>query len=97
MAKFTMSSVKSFVRKNKGNLKIKTKYVYDASVDGCVYVNRTSFVPVVKTSLHEQHTLGMAGAWFVGGGRDMVSPILSGDKVVGFKCFNGCASFEVMV
>lgn len=97
MAKFTMASVKSFVRKNKGNLKIKTKATFDGMVDGCVYDHKASFVPVIETSLHEQHTLGMAGAWFVGGGRDLVDPILSGDKVVGFKCFNSCGSFEVMV
>lgn len=97
MTKFTMASVKSFVRKNKGNLKIKTKSSFDGMVDGCVYDHKASFVPVIETSLHPAHTLGMAGAWFVGGGRDSVDPITVDDKVVGFKCFNSCGSFEVMV
>lgn len=97
MAKFTMASVKSFVRKNKGNLKIKTKSSFDGMVDGCVYDHKASFVPVKETTTHVEHTLGIPGAWFVGGGRDMVDPITVNDKVVGFKCFNSCGSFEVMV
>ena len=97
MSKFTMASVKSFVRKNKGNLMIKTNSSFDGMIDGIRNEQNPEFVKVIETSSHIEHTLGIPGAWFVGGGRDMVDPIKAEDRIVGFKCYNCCGSFEVMV
>lgn len=95
--KFTMASVKSFVRKNKGNLKIRVKSTFDGMVDGLVFDRNPGFVPVKETTFHLEYTLGITGAWFVGRGNDYVDPIMNGDAVVGFKCSNSCGNFEVMV
>ena len=96
MSKFTMASVKSFVRKNKGNLKIKVGSTFDGMIDGVSYNRDATFVPVVETEQNIKNTLGIQGAWFVGSSRDYVDPIEVDGKLVGFKCFNCCGSFVVM-
>lgn len=95
MAKVTMATVKSFVRKNQGKILIKTKTRFDGMYDCVMPTEKNDFEPAQKEGF-ESNTLGIRGAWFVDGGRNLLTPF-DKDGIVGFEVYNCCGSFTIGV
>lgn len=89
--KITLATVKSFVRKAQ-NLHIRTKSQFDGMTDCVMPTDNNGFTPVRQSENHFEHTLGVAGAWFVLGGGDRCSAY-EDDNFKGFSIYNCCGSF----
>jgi len=96
MAKPTMATLKSFVKKNKGKLLIAHESEFDGMTDGIVFSQDRSFKPVVETEKHMEHSLGITGAWVVGRSRDYITAF-ENDELSGFHVYNSCGSFSIAV
>lgn len=92
--KVTMATIKSFVKreKAKSNLYIRTKTSFDGMTDCIQPTNDKQFDKVGISTLQEAHTLGIAGAWFVGQSRDYFTPYAD-DKFIGYEVTNCCGHF----
>ena len=92
--KVTIATIKSFVKREKANnnLYIKTKTNFDGMTDCVMPTNDKQFDKVGISTLQESHTLGIAGAWFVGQSRDYFRPYAD-DKFIGYEILNCCGSF----
>ena len=101
MAKATMATVKSFLKKNKGKIFINRTSKFDGMFDlvmPCVGENFTLAVEdgySIEDALYRR-TLGISGAWFVGGSRDSIMPF-ERNGFRGFQIFNSCGSFDLAV
>lgn len=88
--KITLATIKSFVKKNEGNLWINVKSSFDGMTD-CVESLHRGFKQATKGD-HYENSLGIQGAWFVGQSRDYFKeyhdPIFDG-----FEVYNSCGSF----
>ena len=93
--KTTKATIKSFVRKNNGNLFINVRYSFDGMVDGCTTRN-DGFVKVESTTDHTDHTLGVVGAWLVNGSRDYFTPY-NKNGYIGYEISNCCGNFILAV
>lgn len=93
--KATRATIKAFVKKNAGKILISVRRSFDGMVDGCVESDDKGFHPAQKAD-HSEHTYGIAGAWFVGGGRDYITPFEK-DGLRGFEVYNSCGSFSIAV
>lgn len=91
MSKITMATIKSFIRKNEGKVMIKVKSKFDGMVDGVQSVE-DSFALAVKSDGNARYTLGVQGAWFVGGSRDYFTEF-NNDGIKGYEVYNCCGSF----
>lgn len=91
-----MTTVKSFVKKNHGNMFIKVRSSFDGMTDGCEYASNPQFEPVEHQERMINNTLGINGAWFVRGGGDLVRPY-EDDEFVGFDIYNCCGSFFIAI
>lgn len=89
--KITLASVKSFVRKNNGNLFINVRSSFDGMTDCCESRNEGFGKAVIDTD-HPSHTLGIKGAWFVGDSRDYLYQYDDG-KFSGIRISNSCGDF----
>lgn len=98
MAKITMATVKSFIRKNEGKLYIRTKSSFDGMVDGVRDCPDRDWSLALAPDAGHNHSnqLGIHGAWFVGGSRDYLQPITDGE-FTGFHVYNCCGSFDLAV
>ena len=92
----TMATLKSFIRKNQGQLLISHISSFDGMTDGLEYSKGRSFNPVVKTEKFLTNTLGIEGTWFVGSSRDTITAF-SNDGLSGFHVYNCCGSFDIAV
>ena len=96
MTKVTMATIKSFIRRNEGKLYIRCKSTFDGMVDGVRPVDgKPEFTPA-QPGAHAENSMGINGAWFVGGSRDYLTPI-SENGFVGFHVYNCCGSFDIAV
>lgn len=98
MAKITMTTIKSFIRKNQGNIYIRTKSSFDGMVD-CVKEcadQDWSLALTPDEGRNHSNKLGIEGAWFVGGSRDYLSQIEE-NGFSGFHVSNCCGSFDIAV
>ena len=97
MAKVTMATIKSFVKKNEGRLYIRTLSAFDGMTDcvGQIPARERSFQPV-EPGTRPPNDLGIHGAWFVGRSLDYFTPICE-DGFVGFHVYNCCGSFDLAV
>lgn len=107
MAKITLATLKSFVRKNEGKLFIECCSSFDGMTD-CVETNHDAeFKPAQKmyykdgrpfVALEGQfdNTLGYDGIWLVGGSRDYIKPY-SENGFTGFNVYNCCGEFNIVV
>ena len=95
--KTTLATIKSFVRKNEGNLFINCKSSFDGMVD-CVMPVNGGFAKATKDndSFYNAHTLGIKGTWFVGGSRDYFREY-DADGMKGFEISNCCGHFILAV
>lgn len=110
MAKATLATVKSFVRKHRDNgLMVWSKSRFDGLTDGVESTSELGFTPAtartyfdretggfVATDATDRNHLGLNGIWLVGESRDMITPI-SRDGFVGFEVYNCCGCFEVAI
>ncbi len=93
MSKPTLATLKSFIRKNAGNLVINVTSSFDGMTD-CCESQKGGFRPAVATQSHTEHTLGIEGAWIVGQSRDTISHYEE-NGIKGFTVYNCCGSFVV--
>jgi hypothetical protein len=99
--KITLSTVKSFIKKNRENLFINVKRAFDGMTDGCESLHE-GFVKAQddKTqSLNSDYrncTQGIKGAWFVGSSRDYFTAYNSGN-LTGFEISNCCGTFILAI
>ncbi len=96
MAKATIATVKSFIRKNPDSLLIYCKRRFDGMTDGCESTGESGFTPAIKTDKWVENSLGIEGAWFVRSGRDYITSFDNG-SVKGFEIYNCCGSFSLGV
>lgn len=98
MAKFTRASFKSWVRKNRENLLVKTDSTFDGMTDCVMPVEGSEFTKAREEHNKNlfDHTLGVKGIWLVGGGRDYFEPYE--DRFVkGYRVYNCVGSFKVAI
>ena len=96
MAKVTLATVKSFIKKNRDNLLISCRSEFDGMVDGVVGIEDKSFHPALPAEYEHSNNMNIAGAWFVFGSRDSITPFEK-DGLRGFEIYNCCGSFALAV
>jgi hypothetical protein len=97
MKKITLSTVKSFVIKNRQNLLISVESRFDGMTD-CVQSCKSSF-DFAKEQPKEwlkKKTLNIDGAWFVGNSRDYFYAY-ENDNFKGIEVSNSCGSFILAI
>lgn len=99
MKKTTRATIKSFIKKNKAALFIKYKSNFDGMTDCVMPTGQNSFEAAQDTTSHIDNTLGIKGAWFVGGAggsKDWFKPF-NVDGFTGYSVSNCCGSFVIAV
>jgi hypothetical protein len=92
-----MTTIKSFIKKNHGNLFINIKSSFNGMVDGCDYHSGSKFEPVEHTESHFNNKLGVSGAWFVRGrSGDLISAYDDGEYF-GYDVYNCCGTFVIAI
>ena len=99
--KITLATFKSFIRKNRDALLIRTISDFDGQCDGVRNVQDTfhpivGFDPVAERQHICSHNLGLAGVWLVLGGRDYFRA-WSDETHSGIYVSNCCGSFILAV
>lgn len=107
--KTTIATVKSFIRKNREKLLIKTTSRFDGMVDAVRFEDAPEFTPAldadyydgdtgetVKVPREDRSTLGIQGVWFVGSG-DNWCQAFETDTHIGFDVSNCCGSWIVAI
>ena len=96
--KVTRATIKSFIRKNREALLIKTTSRFDGMTDGCEQTGEKEFTPALPSDKPwgEKNDLGVHGAWFVGQSRDWFSHY-SDDEVEGYEISNCCGRFYLAI
>ena len=94
--KITLATVKSFIRKNEQNLYVKVSSSFDGMIDGISYNKNAAFAKVTlkKEDINIKHTLGIDGAWFVGGSRNWFN-MYELDGMICISVSNCCGSFTI--
>ena len=96
--KFTMSSLKSWIRKNLATLQIRESSRFDGMVDCVMPSEDQSWGKVESIDFSSKNSLGISGAWFVGSSRDYLYPNTDENgKIVSVSVSNCCGSFEFKV
>lgn len=100
MKKITLATVKSFVRKNEGNLYIEVSSSFNGMIDCCDDTLNCDFTPVTKvtwprpgcpsTYIDSHPILGSHGS-----GNLLRS--YEDDNFIGFNVYNCCGSFNIAV
>ena len=94
--KTTLATIKSFIKKNAGNLYIKNQSDFDPMTDCVQSCSDNGFREVVATEDNVSHTLGIQGAWFVKRSRDFFDKH-SENGFRGYRVYNCCGSFVIAV
>lgn len=94
----TMATIKSFIKKNSGNLFIKNLSNFDGRVDCVMPCNDQGFRTVTAPDQGYSHEnkLGIQGAWFVLDGGDRVYEFSDG-HFEGYEVYNCCGNFILAV
>ena len=79
-----------------GNLYISCKTSFDGMVDGCTSCSDKGFKPVTMIDSNLSSTLGISGAWFVGGSRNLFNTY-EDENFTGIEVYNCCGSFVLAV
>ncbi|NCB47506.1 hypothetical protein EOM81_10880 [bacterium] len=88
MKKVTMATMKSFIKKNRGNLFLNVKSRFSGLIDGCESVS-DGFVAGCDDSGFCSNTLGVCGLWLVGSSRDYFSKY-EDSEFIGIEYSNSC-------
>ena len=94
--KITLSTFKSFIRKNAGKALIRVDSTFDGMVDGCVETEDRSFTPLVARETVWDNNLGFYGIKLVLGSRDYFRAY-SDENHEGIEVFNCIGSFIVAI
>lgn len=93
--KVTLATIKSFIRKNRSSLFISCKSSFDGMTDCVESCPNPEFVPAQDCD-YTKYTLGIKGAWFVGGSRNYFK-IFETNELTGYTINNCCGSFVLAV
>ena len=93
--KITLATVKSFIRKSGENLHILCSSSFDGMEDGVRPTGQTDFVKARRCN-ENKDTLGVAGAWFVGGSRNWFR-VYNDGRFSGITVSNCCGKFTLAV
>jgi len=93
--KTTLATIKRFIRENKDSLYINVKSSFDGMVD-CVMPLDGGFRKAEAEKDHNNHTLGISGAWFVLSSRDYFYDYHE-NGYKGYKVSNCCGSFILAI
>lgn len=97
MAKITLATFKSFIKKNEGKLYIDNRTTFDGMVDGIVSCDDDGFRKAVSDEgRFGKNSLGISGVYLVGSSRDYFTPY-EDDNFVGYHVYNCCGSFNLCV
>ena len=96
MAKITLATIKSFVKKNKDKLYIRTASKFDGMYD-CVMDLDGGFEKIVPSDRDERYTLGIAGCWIVRGGSRNWFRFFDNGEFAGYECSNCCGNFYLAI
>jgi hypothetical protein len=94
MAKTTLATIKSFIKKSNGNLYIRERSRFDGMVDCVMPTKDDGFNPALPSE--SANSCGVHGAWFVFSGRDYFEP-LAEQGFVGWHVSNCTGSFDLAV
>jgi hypothetical protein len=97
--RITLATIKSFVRKNRANLRISTISAFDGMEDGVRQCEDQGFLPALESDVprgNRDNTMGIRGAWFVLNSRDDFYPY-SLHGLVGYTVSNCCGMFCIAV
>ncbi len=93
MARTTLATIKSFIKKNADNLYIKKLNSFDGMCDGISDRSAHPFTQVAVNPELADRRLGIAGAWFTPGG-NLFTPYDDG-VFKGFDVYNCCGNFVI--
>jgi len=95
MTKTTLATIKSFIRREykNNNLYVKQLSDFDSMVD-CVTEIKDEFRKVAGIDETNKNSLGIPGAWFIGGSRNSFDDYAD-DGYIGYKVYNSCGSFII--
>ena len=93
--KTTRATIKSFIRKNEGEIFINVRSSFDGMIDGLSYYH-DGFMKAGKDVDNIRNTLGISGAWFVNNSRDYFTPYDNGN-FAGYEVSNCCGHFIIAV
>lgn len=101
MQKVTRSTLKSFLKKNAGNLYVSEHSRFDGMTD-CVERSESKFRRAVNQVFDpkQEYTLGISGIWTVGQSRDSFTAVTVVDQTgtyEGIYCYNCCGSWTVAI
>jgi hypothetical protein len=94
--KITLATVKSFIRKNRSALLIKTASSFCGMNDCVMPEADAGFSPAQDSDRPCRNNFGVHAVWFVGGSRDWFEPFAD-NGLVGFRVLNCCGTFYVAV
>lgn len=94
--RITLATIKSFLRRNQGQVYIKITSHFDGMIDGTREVDSPAFELARTTDRNMQYTLGLAAAWFVGESRDWFGAY-EDEQYQGYTVSNCCASFIIAI
>lgn len=97
MKKATRATLKSFVNKNRDQLKIRNNSNFDGMVDCVMPSDDPAWRDATATEKNVSYTYGVEGMWLVLGGRDWIERADFGNGLEGFHVWNCCGSFDVAV
>jgi hypothetical protein len=95
MAKTTLATIKSFIKKNSNNLYLMRYHKFDSSYDGIRLDPNPAFEQVTYNPVSDSHRLGIDGAWFTYGGNNF-TPYDDG-VYKGFNVYNCCVNFVIAI
>jgi len=95
MAKITITTIKSFIKKNP-NLFIKVRSEFDGMVDGITFNSDAAFNLAKPSDRHFANNMGIQGAWFVLNSRDWFNAF-ENDNFIGYEVSNSCGSFILAI
>lgn len=96
MKKITKATIKSFIRKNKNDLYIKTKDRFNGMIDMVDDCEDQTIRKVTLTDDRNDYNFGIKGAWFVGSSRDYFNSAEFG-QFKGYEVYNCVGTFYLLV
>lgn len=96
MAKITKATLKSFIKKNAGNVHIKRTSKFDGMYDCVMETGENQFSLATTESRMVDHTMGIAGLWLVGGSRNSFTHY-EDSNFVGIEVWNCCGTSIIAV
>ena len=94
--KITRATLKSFIKKNQGNLLLSTINSFNGMTDGCDPCKDQSFRKTQNTDRNPEYTFGIDGVWCVGLREDLFT-VYHNNGLIGVEVYNPCGFFRLAV